>query len=190
MEQIVTTFPIWCKMHYDRPMKHRFWFFFFAISLLVHAVIFFTNLREGRKQMQRERMGIDIQIKAHSIKKEEFKEPVEKDKQNQKKIVEEKLYKKSQKRQQEVVTAKTFDNQILQFVAPLYPRSARRIGASGIVEVLIKVNPSGKVESVELVKGASYDAFNTAVLKVASNWKFKPQKLTTTFKKKIVFTID
>lgn len=180
-------------MHYDKCMKHRFWFFFFALSLLVHAVIFFSYLREGKKHMQRERMGIDIQIKARSIKKDDS----EKIKHKRKKVVEKKPEKKPReksviedKQQQEVFTAKTFDNQILQFVAPVYPRSARRIGASGIVEVLIRVNSSGKVENIELLKGASFVAFNDAVLSVAQSWKFKPQSKATTFKKKIVFTIN
>ncbi|EPZ51422.1 TonB protein, C-terminal domain protein [Bacteriovorax sp. BAL6_X] len=171
-------------------MKHRLWFFFFALSLVTHAVIFFSNIRKGEQQMRRERIGIDIQIKAHAISKKDEEEIKEKKlEQKSRKSVQAK--KKSVKsEQQQVVTNNTFDNQIVHFEAPIYPRSARRSAIGGSVTISLVVGVDGKVIDAKILKSADYTAFNEAVLSVARLWKFRPQKIESTYTKKIVFTIE
>ncbi|WP_158246786.1 MULTISPECIES: TonB family protein [Pseudomonadati] len=171
-------------------MKHRLWFFFFALSLVTHAVIFFSNIRKGEQQMRRERIGIDVQIKAHAIKQEkQNKKEVEKIEQKPRKSVQAKE-ESSKSEQQQVVTNNTFENQIVHFEAPIYPRSARRAAIGGSVTISLIVGVDGKVVDVKILKPADYTAFNEAVLSVAKQWQFKPQKIQNTYTKKIVFTIE
>ncbi|MGI4993221.1 energy transducer TonB [Halobacteriovorax sp. GFR7] len=172
-------------------MKHRLWFFFFALSLVTHAVIFFSNIRKGEQQMRRERIGIDIQIKAHAIKKEKKieKKEIKKVEQKPRKSVQAKK-ETSPSEQQQVLTNNTFDNQIIHFKAPIYPRSARRSAIGGTVTISLIVGVDGKVIDAKILRPADYAAFNEAVLSVAKLWQFKPQKSQNTYTKKIVFTIE
>lgn len=176
-------------MHYDRGMKHRLWFFFFSISLVTHAVIFFSNVRKSQRVHINDSVGIDIQIKA--LKKGHPK-TLEKPKALVKRpnIIEKNHEKISTHNQQEVVTAKTFDNQILDFKAPLYPRAARRIGASGRVTVAISINVAGLVTDVRILEGAKFNAFNEVVLESAKHWRFKSQRKPMTFTKVVNFSME
>ncbi len=168
-------------------MKHRLWFFFFAISLVTHAVIFFSNIKKGRSEVRPAPIGIDIQIKAR--KKQDTKNEIEETQQNMAKKEINHVDKK-QDFQQEVLTAKTFDNQILEFKAPVYPRSARRIGATGRVVVELSIDTNGLVTNVKLLEAASFDAFNEVVLASAKHWRFRPQKVPTILSKVINFSFE
>ncbi|WP_188150171.1 M56 family metallopeptidase [Teredinibacter waterburyi] len=70
--------------------------------------------------------------------------------------------------------------QLLQVVAPEYPRSALVRGLEGRVKVVFDVNENGAVEAIRLVEPSEYSVFNRAVITAVEKFKFQPLELNGT----------
>ena len=65
---------------------------------------------------------------------------------------------------------------IEKYVAPKYPRSARRRGRSGFVEVAFDVNPDGSTGAIEVVRGEPGEIFNSSAVNAVEQWRFARQR--------------
>ncbi len=64
------------------------------------------------------------------------------------------------------------------FVAPDYPRSARRRGLNGYVDVAFDVNPDGSTGAIEVLRGVPADAFDESAADAVRQWRFAPRQDT------------
>jgi len=64
---------------------------------------------------------------------------------------------------------------IQRYVAPKFPRAARRMGASGFVEVGFVVNPDGTTGELEILQAVPSDVFNDSAEKAVGQWRFMPR---------------
>jgi TonB family protein len=67
----------------------------------------------------------------------------------------------------------SFDNAVVNFREPVYPRQAIRRGIEGILKVRIKVNPEGVPQQVELVKSSGHSILDQSALDAIPTWRFK-----------------
>lgn len=65
---------------------------------------------------------------------------------------------------------------LLREVAPVYPASARNIGATGVVTVRILVGADGSVEDVTVVGSSGNGAMDNSVVTAVNKWRFSPAK--------------
>ncbi len=63
---------------------------------------------------------------------------------------------------------------IREVVQPLYPRSAKRKGLEGWVEVTFTVNTSGRTEDIQVERNSDSDVFDRATIQAVSQWQFEP----------------
>jgi TonB family protein len=75
-----------------------------------------------------------------------------------------------------VVTGGVLNGNALSLPAPLYPDTARRMRTSGIVEVEVVIDESGKVVSAKAISGPSI--FRENAVQAALRAKFTPSKLS------------
>ena len=59
-------------------------------------------------------------------------------------------------------------------VPPAYPRTARRRGLEGLVEINALVDVEGKVKEQMLAQSSGYSILDRAALKAVRKWKFSP----------------
>ena len=64
------------------------------------------------------------------------------------------------------------------FVAPTYPRSARRRGLTGFVEVAFDVNPDGRTDAIEVLRGVPAEVFDDSAADAVRQWRFAPRQET------------
>jgi TonB family protein len=62
----------------------------------------------------------------------------------------------------------------INYVAPKYPRSARRRNVTGSVEVSFKIQRNGTVTDVIVVESTPGTTFNQAALDAIAQWRFEP----------------
>lgn len=65
---------------------------------------------------------------------------------------------------------------LLREVAPVYPASARKSGATGVVTVRILVGADGSVEDVTVVGSSGNGAMDNSVVTAVNKWSFSPAK--------------
>jgi TonB family protein len=60
------------------------------------------------------------------------------------------------------------------YVAPEYPRAARRRNITGSVDVVFTVTTDGKVRSAEILRAEPEETFDDAALDAVTQWRFEP----------------
>ncbi len=65
---------------------------------------------------------------------------------------------------------------ITKFVAPTFPRGARRRDISGLVEVRFVVNVDGGTESIEVMHSEPGEVFSQSAVDAVSQWRFAPRE--------------
>jgi protein TonB len=60
------------------------------------------------------------------------------------------------------------------YVAPEYPRAARRRNITGSVDVTFTVTTDGKVRSAEILRSEPAETFDEAALDAVTRWRFEP----------------
>lgn len=80
--------------------------------------------------------------------------------------------------QRETIAKRLEDLGLEHFVAPNYPRSARRRGLSGYVEVGFDVNPDGSTGAIEVLRGVPAGAFDESATDAVRQWRFAPRQDT------------
>jgi TonB family protein len=58
---------------------------------------------------------------------------------------------------------------------PIYPELARKSGTAGTVELLLRVSPTGKIDSVRVVKGTPILA--NAAVQAVKEWRYRPAQV-------------
>jgi|GEM_PF-2386738 len=73
-------------------------------------------------------------------------------------------------------TPDEIDNPLLPLIRnpPVYPRSAKRRGIQGWVDIVYTINRSGDVENVQIVKATPEGVYEKSVLRAVSGWRFSP----------------
>lgn len=66
------------------------------------------------------------------------------------------------------------DMSIERYVAPVYPRSARRRGLTGNVEINFRIFADGSTGSIEVLSSQPGDVFVSSATKAVSKWRFEP----------------
>ena len=173
-------------MIYDRSVKFAKYKTYLLLSLITSAVMHFVifNLSFSSDETQVIQRTFDIKIKAS---RKAVQNDTKKEKLSSTKAVSMPVTKQTK---DSAVLSMSFDNQILNFVAPKYPNVAKRRGLNGLVEISLTVLENGKVSNVMVIKESKYPVFNKAVLDVAKSWTFKPAKTSQTYTKKILFEIE
>ena len=64
------------------------------------------------------------------------------------------------------------------FVAPTYPRRARRRGLTGYAEVAFDVDPDGSTNAIEVVRSVPAEIFDDSATKAVRKWRFAPRQDT------------
>lgn len=59
---------------------------------------------------------------------------------------------------------------------PSYPEAPRKMGIEGLVEMIIVVNPEGRVQSIEVVRFTGHPSFAESAKATAKNWRFAPPR--------------
>lgn len=92
---------------------------------------------------------------------------------------------------QPIVSTKTFEESIVQNVAPKYPRIALKRKWSGAVLLQMKVNRQGKIESLRIERSSGHRVLDESALKAARQWTFRPavSQLYYIVQKEIVFRL-
>jgi len=67
------------------------------------------------------------------------------------------------------------DMGIEKYIAPQFPRSARRRGLSGFVDVGFSVYPDGSTGAIEILNSEPGDVFDSNVEYAVSKWRFAPR---------------
>ncbi|MCP4302602.1 MAG: TonB family protein [Gammaproteobacteria bacterium] len=67
------------------------------------------------------------------------------------------------------------DLAIEKFVAPRYPRSAKRRGLTGAVEVRFNVNSDGSTGDIQIVRAEPGDVFASSAENAVRQWRFAPR---------------
>ncbi len=74
---------------------------------------------------------------------------------------------------------------------PSYPSVAKRFGYEGLVQVAIKINAEGKVESTKIRSSSGYRILDRAVVETIQNsWEFHPPGREITVVKDFVFELE
>ena len=66
--------------------------------------------------------------------------------------------------------------QVTRRVEPVYPAASRRLGEEGTAMFRVLVNPSGRPESVEMLKSSGHPRLDQAALEAIRKWMFNPAK--------------
>lgn len=64
------------------------------------------------------------------------------------------------------------------FISPVYPRSAKRRGLTGYVEVAFDVNPDGRTSAIEVIRGVPAGTFDKSAADAVRQWRFQPRQDT------------
>jgi TonB family protein len=64
------------------------------------------------------------------------------------------------------------------FIPPVYPRSAKRRGVTGYVEVAFDVNPNGRTSAIEVIRGMPTGVFEESAVDAVRQWRFAPRQET------------
>ena len=64
------------------------------------------------------------------------------------------------------------DLAIEKYVAPRFPRSARRRGLEGFVNVKFSVNPDGSTSGIEILRAEPGKIFTSSAEKAIRQWRF------------------
>lgn len=62
---------------------------------------------------------------------------------------------------------------VVKQVKPVYPLASRRRGEEGTVLLEVRVDPSGTVEEVRIVKGSGYPLLDQAAARALKEWRFR-----------------
>jgi TonB family protein len=65
---------------------------------------------------------------------------------------------------------------IEKYVAPEFPRNARRRGVTGIVEVGFVINPDGSTDSIRILSSEPGDVFSKSAVNAVRQWRFAPRE--------------
>jgi len=65
---------------------------------------------------------------------------------------------------------------IQKYVPPRFPRSARRRGRSGFVEVAFDVNRDGSTGAIEIIRAVPGEIFDSSAVDAVEQWRFAPQE--------------
>ncbi|MDH3415083.1 MAG: TonB family protein [Gammaproteobacteria bacterium] len=65
---------------------------------------------------------------------------------------------------------------IKRYVAPVFPRSARLRGLSGLVEVRFNINIDGRTDAIDVLRAEPDDVFVSSAVKAVKQWRFEPQE--------------
>lgn len=57
---------------------------------------------------------------------------------------------------------------------PAYPAESRRRGEEGLVRLILRIGPDGRVMQAEVETGSGYPALDRAALDAARRWRFRP----------------
>lgn len=60
-------------------------------------------------------------------------------------------------------------------IQPIYPSRAKRMGTQGYVKVQLKVDATGNVKSIKIIKSVPHGVFDRAVKRALKRWKFRPK---------------
>ena len=66
------------------------------------------------------------------------------------------------------------DMKIEKYVAPVYPRAARRRGLTGSVEINFSIRADGSTGNIEVLSSRPGDIFVSSATKAVSKWRFEP----------------
>ena len=64
------------------------------------------------------------------------------------------------------------------FIAPTYPRSARRREITGYVEVAFDITPEGRTDAIEVLNGVPAEIFDESAAAAVRKWRFAPRQDT------------
>jgi TonB family protein len=67
-----------------------------------------------------------------------------------------------------------FNSEYLNNPQPVYPKSAREVGASGTVIVKVSIRSNGEVKTVELHRSSGYSILDKSATSAIEKWKFIP----------------
>ncbi len=81
------------------------------------------------------------------------------------------------------------DLQIQKYVAPRFPRSARRRDIEGFVELTFNVNPDGRTDNIEILRSEPTSIFAGSAEKAVSQWQFAEREEAVTTKVTLNFTL-
>lgn len=70
-------------------------------------------------------------------------------------------------------SAQSVDIEILNKIDPLFPEVAKKKNITGYVRLLITVDPTSAVKSVEILEAQPEGYFETAAIEAVRKWKFK-----------------
>ncbi len=62
---------------------------------------------------------------------------------------------------------------IREYVAPMFPRAARRRNLSGMVEASFVINPDGRTELIEILHSEPGDVFSQSAIRAIGKWRFE-----------------
>jgi len=79
---------------------------------------------------------------------------------------------------------------IEKFVAPRYPRNAKRRGLAGFVEVRFNVNVDGSTGEIESVRAEPGDVFASSAKDAVRKWRFAPRDDVVTAQVTLSFELD
>jgi len=71
------------------------------------------------------------------------------------------------------------DRQVVDLVAPEYPRGAERRGIEGSVRISYSVSASGEVVNAEVVEATPPGVFDRAALAAVEAWRYEPASVQT-----------
>lgn len=80
----------------------------------------------------------------------------------------------SSKESELTTTPPRLDPAYLHNPAPMYPALSKRNRETGIVLLLVNVNPEGNATSVTLHKSSGYDRLDQAAIQAVNRWRFVP----------------
>ncbi|ORU94207.1 MAG: energy transducer TonB [Cycloclasticus sp. symbiont of Poecilosclerida sp. N] len=75
---------------------------------------------------------------------------------------------------------------------PMYPNSARRRGAEGVVVFEISIANNGHVNNAIIIQSSGYSVLDRSAMKAIKTWRFPASKFNTfsTFKQKVEFRLN
>ena len=79
---------------------------------------------------------------------------------------------------------------IQRFVAPSFPRSARRRGISGFVEVGFTINADGTTGDFQVLEAVPADVFNKSAEKAVRQWRFEARDRSIPARIVLTFNVD
>jgi protein TonB len=97
---------------------------------------------------------------------------------------------RSIEQQRQLPTITLADLAIEKYVAPAFPRSARRRDLEGFVELRFSVNPDGSTGDIETVNAEPGSVFVASAKKAVSQWRFAPRDDVFTTQVKLSFALE